>query len=356
MLENEIEAGNVSSRAHPDDPDLRVLNYTHQAQWDRAWNDVTRQSRGLIVRGGEDPEVIARPWPKFFNVGEHDAEELDLHAPVRVQDKFDGSLGILYPHPKGGYAIATRGSFESEQAVHATEIWRKRYSEIEIDPAWTYLFEIIYPGNRVVIDYGSFDDLVLLDILENGRTISPEDMESFMDSGWFGETAHILDYTSLEAALAAEPRPNAEGLVVTYEDGRKVKLKQEDYVILHRLVTGLNERTVWEHLRAGNELEELIAPLPDEFRLWAERVAHDLLAEHARIKGEALMTFEEIRISLDDLETTDAREYRKQFAALATKTDHAGFLFKLLDEKDITDDIWKTLRPVAFLVPREIVE
>ncbi|MDO8483882.1 MAG: RNA ligase [Candidatus Limnocylindrales bacterium] len=179
LLDSHLCEGLVSVRLHPTAP-LRIFNYTAKCQYNRAWDDVTRQCRGLIVNDGN--VVVARPWPKFYNYGEHvptswsgearpaeraegggDAlPHLDLDALVEVTDKLDGSLGILYPSAPGRWEIATRGSFESEQALRATKIWRDHYGFIMIDPSWTWLFEIVYPENRIVVDYAGMDDLVFL--------------------------------------------------------------------------------------------------------------------------------------------------------------------------------------------------
>src|SRR5439155_17561955 len=48
------------------------------------------------------------------------------------------SLGILYPTPEG-HAIATRGSFASEQALHATEVLREKYAAFEPPAGHTVL-------------------------------------------------------------------------------------------------------------------------------------------------------------------------------------------------------------------------
>lgn len=351
-LEEMASQGYVSRRSHPDDPNLYVLNYTHSCQYDRAWNDVTRQCRGLIVRGeGGDAEIIARPWPKFFNYGEHEVD-ISPTAPARVQDKYDGSLGILYPAPDGKHAIATRGSFDSEQALHATAIWRERYEGLMIIPqVWTYLFEIVYPANRIVVDYGELDDIVLLDVLSIYTGLP---MTKTQHTLWPGPVAHTLEYASLAEALEHEETANSEGFVVSYPDGTKLKIKHEDYVRLHRIVTGLNEKTVWEHLRAGRPLAELLEPLPDEFRVWAEEVATDLWEAHRRTLRQAMEDFRYTKSLVEP--TTDPREYRKRFAALAVKTDVPAYLFSLLDGKDISDDIWRSMKPDGSRVPKEIVE
>lgn len=53
---------------------------------------------------------------------------------------------------KGRY-VATRRRFDSEQAVWATD-WLMKNSNIgALKEGWTYLFEIVYQNNRVVIGY-----------------------------------------------------------------------------------------------------------------------------------------------------------------------------------------------------------
>lgn len=59
----------ITCRAH-ENGELLIWNYTQRCQFDRIWDDVTMQCRGLItdVRGN----IRARPFKKFFNFGEHE--------------------------------------------------------------------------------------------------------------------------------------------------------------------------------------------------------------------------------------------------------------------------------------------
>ena len=57
---------------------------------------------------------------------------IESDAPVEVTDKMDGSLGILYRRPDGVCAIATRGSFASDQALEANKIWSESYSYLDV--------------------------------------------------------------------------------------------------------------------------------------------------------------------------------------------------------------------------------
>lgn len=238
LLDAMLEQGYVRRQMHPELP-LAILNYSEQAAYGRVWNDVTRQCRGFIYNVVTH-EVVARPFAKFFNHGEPDAPALDLDVKVVVTDKADGSLGIIYP-ARGGYAVATRGSFTSEQALHATATLHDRYADWEPPPGCSTLVEIVYPSNRIVVDYEGLDDLVYLASIR----ISDGGVEPWF---WPGPIVEEMGYDSLAHALSAVPRPNREGLVVYFPDsGERVKLKQADYVALHRILTGTNARSVWEY-------------------------------------------------------------------------------------------------------------
>lgn len=324
LLHEHARTGYIRRGQHPTLP-LAILNYTQRCQYDAAWTDVTRACRGLIYNL-DTMEVVARPFPKFHNYSEHQhrMEEvvrediprpllgmLDLDAPVLVTDKLDGSLGILYP-TDDGHAVASRGSFTSEQALHATEVWKSLYEPQAgrwLKPRLTYLFEIIYPGNRIVCDYGGMDNLVLLAALEtdSGRqSLRPD---------WPGPRVAEFNYASLADALTAEPRPGAEGLVVYFPDTNlRVKIKQDEYVALHRILTGTNARNVWEvaavaachslitdrkhwgsflgidPARADEVValgDEWLEGVPDEFYGWINDVTRTAEARVKELLGEA---------------------------------------------------------------------
>jgi RNA ligase len=324
--------GLVRAQVHPTEP-LTILNYTERAAYAGLWDDVTLTCRGLVhdTRTGA---VVARPFAKFFNHGQSGAPVIELTAPVRVSDKLDGSLGILCPLPSGGWTVATRGSFTSAQAVHATEVYTARYADrFAPPPGVTVLFEIVYPDNRIVVDYGGMDDLLLLGgvRIADGTVLDAAEVP-----GWPGPVARSFPAGTFAEALALPPRQGAEGLVVRcLTTGAMVKLKQADYVALHRIVTGLTERTVWQHLVDGAPLEELVAPLPDEFHTWVRDVADRVLSTVDSTEAALRAEFEALP------------EYasRKDFAlAVATHPDRWA-MFALLDGHDIRPRLLVLAKP-----------
>lgn len=246
------------------------------------------------------------------------------------------SLGILYPTPDG-YEIATRGSFTSDQALHATRLFRERYGAFTPPDGMTCLFEVIYPENRIVCDYCGADDLFLLGAVNiaTGEVVDPHWV-----SGWYGPQATTFAVRTLADALAMPPRPQAEGLVVRLlETGQMVKIKQDDYVALHKVITGLNARGVWELLGAGKTVADICEPLPDEFHQWVKDLTADLTGRAAAILTEAETTHGEILASLP------AGWTRKDYALAAAQHACRPWLFNLLDGRDPRPGIWKTIRP-----------
>lgn len=334
-----LDQGYVRENFHPT-LDLRIINYTEKAQFDNEWNKVTAQCRGLIVNS--KGTVIARPFDKFLNYGQRDADKLLMDERVIATDKMDGSLGILWSY-EGEQGIATRGSFTSEQAVWATALWKAKYG-FKVAPMWTYLFEIIYPQNRIVLDYGDMAELVLLGVrdIEEGDVLLPNEVVT-----WRGPRAQTFPYKTLREALEAPQRPNAEGLVLYFPDlDYRIKLKQEDYVALHKIVTGLTERRIWENMAQGQTLMDLCEVIPDEWHDWLKETYKKIYHEFLLIKTVAISDYKSLVRALD----RDGEWTRKDFAQLATSGewgDYPGMMFTLLDGKEIDEAVWKLIKPSA---------
>jgi RNA ligase len=208
------------------------------------------------------------------------------------------------------------------------------------------LVEIVYPANRIVVDYQGLDDLILLGAVDiaTGRTFGPDAVPD-----WPGPVVDTFAYATLAEALAAPPRDGREGLVVHLLDtDERVKIKYAEYVRLHRLVTGLTARTVWEVLVAGGDLDALTQPLPDEFHAWVRAVATKL-SDDVEVRAEAVEA--EFAALVGSL---PAGWGRREFAARAVRSEHRGALFLRLDGKDYRPGLWQLVRPAGDLTPHGV--
>ena len=288
LLSRMISEGYVLTRSHEDDPNLYVMCYSRTAQYDGKWNDCTKQARGLIVRSESqnfsDAIVVERPWRKFFTLEQHndnwvlgDEEnpesaidniaKLDFHAPAEVTNKADGSLGILYVHPDGRPALATKGSFGSDQADYYTNFLRNTSMIEEAEklisnhPEKTFLFELVGPNNRIVLNYDE-DKIIMLGAVEksNGLYYSPNDYSA----EWSDGVTETMDAETVTEALSLPDRPNSEGVVIRVisSDPNKqmqLKVKQDDYKMLHRLVSGFTVTDMRNSLKESTEnVDELV--------------------------------------------------------------------------------------------------
>lgn len=337
-----VDQGFVRVKRHPTLP-LYIWNYSEKAMFEKEWNAVTLNCRGLIT--DIDTNIVARPWQKFFNYGEK-ATLIGSHDPVEITDKMDGSLGIGYPTPDG-WAVATRGSFESDQAKWATEWLQQRPGWIQAPAGWTPLWEIIYPENRIVLDYGKLEGLVLLGAvdIQYGHVYGPNEAAGLFD--WRGERTTVFPMRTLEAFMSSEfaNRSNAEGVVVR-SGWRMVKVKQEDYLVLHKLITGLSQRSVWEALGQGKTLEEVCAPLPDEFHDWVRGVHDTLVTQLLDLEEKVYLEYDRIgNILLHAGGSGD----RAAFAKIACKSPNRSWLFLLYDGKHeaLKSSMWQSLKPSA---------
>jgi len=316
----------ITSRPHDTLP-LTIHNYTPKCQYGYFWDEYTLQTRGLITSVAG--EVVARGPKKFFNLGEHldptkGLDPIPGDMTVTATDKIDGSLIIAFNF-EGETVLATRGSFNSLQAQWATNRWDR---DIVLPEGYSYCFEAIYPENRIVVDYGDTETLVLLCVLD----VEGRECRSLFDA-WEGEKVSV-EQVSLDQ-LQTEAVTGSEGWVLRYDNGLWVKVKTDWYVDLHKLVTGLTERNIWSAL-SENKFMDLLEVVPDEMYGWVTGVADRLNAEYVATKANC----DRLLCSVEGFD-------RKTQARLLTGNAYSGIVFGMLDGKDVSERIWKLVKPEA---------
>lgn len=315
---------------------LTLWNYTQHAQFENFWPEEVMMARGLIT----DPygSVIARPFKKFFNLNQNEESNMANlvgHGVPKIYEKLDGSLGIQYEY-NGLPTIATRGAFGSEQAQWATEWIRKHTDGSAFLPRHTYLYEIIYPENRIVVDYGKRQELVLLAVVhtDSGVELDIQEEAKRLNLSYAkpfdGSVEGMVKY-------ATQMDGNEEGFVLVYPDGFRVKIKGAEYVRLHRLITGFSSKSIWELLMNDQSLDEIIEKVPDEFFDWVKSTEKNLRDEHKKI----YTTVVNVAATLVDLPDRKSKAVK----IMAEHANISGLLFGFLDGRDIDREIWKRLKP-----------
>jgi RNA ligase len=325
----------VVKNDHPTLP-LSIYNYSRTCQYENKWDNITKSCRGLIL--DKDGNVIAKSFDKFFNLEEHSAEEIP-NEDFEVYEKLDGSLGILFWY-QGKWILASKGSFVSEQALKGKQILNSKYGVEPIPKGYTTLLEIIYPENRIVCNYGDDEVLVVLSMISNatGKELDYDSLLKINEETGLPVVKKydgIEDYKTLKSLISKD----REGYVVRFRNGFRVKIKGEEYVRLHRILTGFSNVDIWEYLKDNKNLDELLDRVPDEFDSWVRNTIKDIKTEYEKLDNEYKWIFKVLMRSPQS-------ESKKGFAEHAKNYKHSGILFKMFEDKEYSHYIWKQIRPI----------
>lgn len=232
------------------------------------------QIRGVIYNN-ETGEIVSRPFPRFRDL------ESDDNLPegnVTVTDKIDGTLGIMY-WKDGEPRLATRSSFEdsidrntgemrtrlSDANTLLTEYTRQLGGSFSFNPDYTYLWEIVDPDYKHVVDYGDQKKIVLLGIVDTqtGRNMplpNPEDVP-------FEVIQPLPVNTTEELHSLVEGRPNTEGVVILDNTtGRRSRMKSQEYLWKYSIARGEVAEKLWTHMKNNGTIEDFVDQVPETAR------------------------------------------------------------------------------------------
>ena len=365
-----ITNGRVMRNSHNLFP-LDIYNYTRATVQENDWDRVTSKCRGVIVNR-HTGEIVARPFEKFHNygalVGAYAGGPIAEGAtgePV-IWEKLDGFMCTLYEW-EGVHYLASKSSFHSTHAKWATARFRKQWGATMpfLLKGWTPVFEGICPELRIVVNYGYINELRLLAVINNetGEEYSPAALKDFAAATMFKTPKRL--YLTLEEARKeslSEGIKDEEGYVLTwYIEGQtpfRLKMKFIDYLRLHRMVTNVSPKHIWEVLSNGltSEMEEYIKNSTPWFARFAQKWLRALTTEYNRLEYEAnkryafsgvnptdyLHPFGTVPVDLHGLRKAYATEFMKP-----ENKEFSGILFAMLDGKDVKPIIWKMVKPMT---------
>jgi RNA ligase len=386
-LEKYHKDGLLHKQTHPTF-DLTIWNYSPKVQYEKLWDEITLQCRGLVTNS--KGQVVARPFKKFFNYEEHKPEDIPNEDYV-VYEKMDGSLGILFyykeeltderryniwfnnnyetgmerffdpnnlpdydnpyyeptPKTKGEWILATRGSFTSPQAIKGKEILDKHdISAIRKDN--TYLFEIIYPENRIVVDYKGEEKLVVLGAIhtDTGFEIPDSSLFWLQDCGFEIVTTYKTWGESYDL-LKEEISKDREGYVIKFKNGFRMKIKGEEYKRLHKILTNISNQDIWEYLKDNKPFDELLEKVPDEFNDWVKKTISDLRYSCFQLRETAGKLHDGFRYG--KFGDRDPEPSKKEFAEFVMKQQKVlhPIMFAMWDNNNskVDEIIWKLIKP-----------
>jgi RNA ligase len=183
--------------------------------------------------------------------------------------------------------------------------------------------------------------LVLLSIVNpEGNEIPYDEIE--MD-GWdiVNKYDGVNDYTNLKEMISNDE----EGYVIRFSGGMRMKIKGEEYVRLHRILTNFSTKDIWELLRNNEQLEPFLERVPDEFDKWVKAIIMNLRWSFHHIDERVGKMYDYFRYG--KYNDRDPEPTKKEFAEFVMKQPEElrPILFKMWDKAPYDDIIWKLLKP-----------
>jgi len=189
--------------------------------------------------------------------------------------------------------------------------------------------------NRIVVDYGDYEGLVLLGAFDtkSGVEISRTELEKLDE---FELVTIYKTWGEGYDLLKEEISKDKEGYVIRFKSGFRMKIKGDEYVRLHKILTNISNRDIWEYLKDNKPFDELLEKVPDEFNNWVKETVRDLTVRFENIEKD----YREIFDNLNNRNLS-----RKDFALRAKQYRHSNILFNMLDGTNPKQTIWKMLYP-----------
>lgn len=242
---------------------------------------ICQEARGLILDKEDNWNVVSYGLNKFFNAAENEAVDIDWDS-AEVFEKMDGSAAVLY-HWQGEWKMHTLGTIEGEGEVRmADAIMRRkdwdgntfadlfwdRFEKIygldrlnELDTDCCYMTELCTPYNRVVKEYD--EDRIVLLAIRNRNTLEERDISTAAD--WWDRPQRfpVSAYGDIMDAVE-DLDPDDEGFVCVDKHWRRIKIKQESYVLRHKMKDSIVERKngIIEAIQDG-DADDFVGTFPE---------------------------------------------------------------------------------------------
>jgi hypothetical protein len=242
-----------------------ILDYDQIESSKHKDHEIVRECRGLVLEK-DTWNLIARSFPRFFNYP--DVDTIDWSQPVNCTTKEDGTLINLH-HYKGMWHVNTRYSFGELQVNDSPYTWKKLVAQhldfwkLNTNTNYNYIFELVGPYNKVVVDYEP--SIILLSIFEGEREFNYSAIKSI------AELLKVQCVKSFAVASEADlfnllnglnkDDVDAEGFVIRDYNNVRSKVKHEKYMVAHRLANNGNVASPKNlvPLMMANETDELLS-------------------------------------------------------------------------------------------------
>lgn len=302
----------------------------------------------LDVSPGET-QVIAYPMKRFFNYGQGCAAQIDWNDPdLTILEKLDGTLIITYYDPiKNAWCVATRSVPEAdllmdnqlftfrtlfEKAVQETMGYSFDSLTADLNPDFTYCFELTTPYNRIVVNYpnNGITLLAVRNLLTHKELKFDHPAITRLVGVPIVRSYSFNSMTDLVSWVSTLNPMEHEGVVVRDGKFNRLKVKNAQYIAYNKVRDSLatSPRNMVELILAEKD-DDVVSFLPEEIVKNLQKIKIGIQMAIRRHDDAYQMAKQAANmIAPDD---------KKTFAILITKSKDlwTAPLFNMFDNKSI---------------------
>lgn len=312
-----------------EEDNLVLLKYTQGVS--DGFNPIVNECRGVILDRDDNWNTVCYPFNRFYNVGQPEAAVLGKE--LRVYSKEDGALVRCYYY-HGDWYCASNSTIDARETLidgkynffelvcKTLETYNLNWEAFTkwLNTSYTYMFELVCPETRQVVNYGDVRKLYYLG--ERNKWTFEERYKPIVGI----DNVKQFPLTTMEEIQKAveELGNNAEGFVVVDENWNRNKVKSSNYFKLHYAAN--NGKPNCYELVLNGEDAEFLAYFP-----WYQEQF-----------DEARETLKEIEDGAEELRSNTSYFWelpRKEFiTAIDVDKAFADFVFKCYSNHTLT---WK---------------
>lgn len=287
---------------------VRYANYTdvlsgedESVTMDEFWNmegGFFRECRSVVINIRKN-ELVLVPFRKFRNLNESEetayeniVARIKKASCVEFSNKLDGSMQSARFYD-GQLIMAGSQSLNRESSWRLEDGYRmlgekEGYRKMLMDhPDKTFIFEYISQKDAHVVRYET-EGLFLIGIrdVETGREASYSEVLKYA-SEYGLPTTEVFDKTldQVIGELDFKKSSEAEGFVINI-DGFKVKIKYNDYVYMHKVLSALSSVNLIIQNIAEDRFDDFIAKIPNAYRDRVMKVSRIVYGYKGRTEAE----------------------------------------------------------------------
>lgn len=312
---------------------LRYNLMDTDAQFWQKYDGMYRECRSIVI-DKENECFVLTPFTKFFNLNETEEtsekavrERIASANRVEVSDKLDGSMQSARYY-NGNFVLAGTSALDPEMSFRVTigySLLTDNYKRMLMEhPDYTFIFELICKEDQHVVNYSIEQrGLYLIGVrsVVTGENLSYADVIEMAEHYKVKHTT-VFDKTLDEmlAELDSKSSDEAEGFVIDI-DGYKVKLKYNDYLSIHRMLTKLVSTNTIIHCIDSGNWDDVRSKMPEAYRPDADLVAEDVKAFIRMANNQIQKAFNNCKKSYQKFENeTDDKKSFYMYAAAHYKS------------------------------------